>query len=197
MHNPKNLIVVEKKYPMIKDNVDALIISDQRSLALSVEYLSQANKLLDALIEDKETLTKPLNASLKAIRAKYKPTEDALNSVISLLRSKQSKYQTQALKVLDEQKQAITDRVKAGTGNLSVTSALARIENLNTPEKEVSADSGSVKFVTVKKFEVVNLTDVPIEYHLANETAIRKAMLEGIELKGVKYWTEQSVRNSR
>jgi hypothetical protein len=61
-------------------------------------------------------------------------------------------------------------------------------------------DEGSVSFREVKKFEVMDivmLANASPDYVLPNEVKIRKAMLEGIELVGVRYFTEQSVINKR
>lgn len=52
-------------------------ISDQNSLEAATKLLTELTVTLDNVTDDKEKLTKPLNESLKAIRAKYKPVEDS------------------------------------------------------------------------------------------------------------------------
>jgi hypothetical protein len=71
------------------------------------------------------------------------------------------------------------------------------MEEIERPAVTVSAASGAIKFVSVRVFEVMDLSLVPLDYHLANEVAIRKAMIAGIELPGVKYETIQRPSNYR
>lgn len=49
--------------------------------------------------------------------------------------------------------------------------------------------------VTVKKFRLIDIGKVPAQYLLLNEVEVRKAMLAGIAVPGVEYFTEMDVRN--
>ena len=79
--------------------------------------------------------------------------------------------------------------------------AISKLEALPVTEKEQSTSEGLVQFADVKCFEVINLAllthETGVEYILPNDTLIRKAMKEGRELPGVKYWTEKQPRNYR
>lgn len=189
----KKLTITSKEITPIEKKISSLVISDQTSLKVATELLSQANSFLDRVIEEKEKVTKPLNEALKAERARFKPLEASLDAIIASIRGKMSIYQTALVK---SQKEAEAELAKSlESGDINIEDGIAIIpEEIS---KKTETDFGSVQFIEQKKFEVVDLAELPIQYHLANETAIRKAMLAGEELKGVKYWTEMVPRNNR
>ena len=184
----KEISIIDEVTPVI-ESMKVLEIKDEKSLTSATELLSQANKYLKALDEDKSKITKPLNDALKEVRARYKPLEVKLENLISSIRSSMSKYQTEQIRLQKIEEDKIAERVAKGT--LKVETGIAKMENLDKPVDKVNTSSGKISFKTVKKFEVVDLSQVPVEYHIANETAIRNAMVANIELPGVRYYTEQ------
>lgn len=183
--------------PFIQKIGSNLTIIDVPTLAQATEYLSQANQYLTALTKDKETMTKPLNEALRAIRAKYAPTEKALEDVILSIRKAMTTYQTQETLRIKEEEEKIASRVGDGKGKLKVETAIKKIEDIERTPDKVTSSSGSITFKESKKFEVTNCSQLPPQYILPNETAIRSAMNKGIELPGVRYYTEQTPINRR
>lgn len=158
----------------------------------AVSILSQLNTTLDTITADKETLTKPLNASLKAIRDKYRPVETELNNHITTLKAKITTYQTQEIA---KQKQ-----IEAKILNDQRTTTETKINKLATidqPEQKVTTDNGKVSFITVKKYRVTDINRVPRAFLIPNDTAIKEAMKESHPIDGVEYYEEQSLRNYR
>jgi hypothetical protein len=174
-----------------------ILIVDTKSLTEATETLSKLNKYLDALTKDKETITKPINESLKVIRAKYKPLETSLSEAIEMIRKSMGSYQTTLMANQRMEEQKIADRIGEGRGKLSLESATKKIEAIEVPVAKIATDNGSIKFRETKCFEVVDISKVPIKYHLPDEVAIRTAMKAGIEFEGVKYWSEQTPINNR
>lgn len=194
----KEITVIEKSLTPVIKQAEELKITNSEELKASVELLTTLNQWNDRVTEDKEKLTKPLNATLKEIRGRYKPLEEQLETAITSVRSQMTSYQTQALKDRQDAEMKIAERVGEGKGHLKIETAVKQIEGLEAVESSVvGVDDGAVAFVEVKKFEVVDLSLLPLEYHLSNESKIRFVMKEGTELPGVRYWTEQSPRNFR
>lgn len=193
----KQLIQVEKSYAPIVEKAESLKIVDEKSMEEAVELLSKANKGLDLITEEKEKVTKPLNEALKAERARWKPMETVLESAVSILRKGISAYQTEAKRKADLETAKLAERVGEGKGKLKAETAIRKMGEIEGPQAKVATASGSLKFRTEKKFEVVDMSKLPIEYLLPDEPAIRKAMKEGTELPGVRYYTEEVPINSR
>ena len=189
--------IILKKETSIITEAESKEIKSAEDMTQAVVLLSELNKANDRIVEEREKVTKPLNEALRAERARWKPAELKLTQAIELLRAKMSSYQTEQVRLQREQEQKIASRIAPGKGNLSIETAIKKIESIKTPEKEVPTDSGLVQFREVKRFEVVSLKDLPLEYHLPDESAISKAMKEGKELPGVRYFTEQVPVNYR
>jgi len=168
------------------------VIDSPEQMSEGVSILSVLNQTLDRLTKHKEERTKPINATLKLIRSDYKPYEDKLETAIAALRRLMINYQTEqkCLAKIEEDKIINDKRTKVET-------KIAKMEEVAKPEAKVVADEGMVKFKTVPCFEVEDVSKLPKEYILPNETMIRDAMKGGKELPGVRYFTEERPVNFR
>ena len=193
--NNKELEIIKKEISPVQAKVSSLVIKSGADMTDATEILSRCNKYYDSLKIEKEKITKPLNAVLKEVRGRYKPIEDQLDEIITTIKGKMGSYQQIALQKQEKEEQKIADKV--ASGKMEVGKAIDKLGEMDSPEEKVKTDEGSVSFKTVKKFEVMDLTLLPVDYLLPNEVAIRKAKTEGIELAGVRYYEEQSVINRR
>jgi hypothetical protein len=193
----KDIAVIEKKLlPTIKE-IERLTVVDEKSEIEASEMLSQLNLIGDSMKEKKAKVYDPAWQTVVAIRAEWKPREDMLSNAIDLIRGKLKKYRTDAKAAADAEAAKIADRVGEGKGKFKVETAVRKIEEIEQPTGSVATDAGIVKYKTVTKFEVTDMKALPIEYHIADEVAIRKAMLSGIKLQGVRYFTEEVPLNYR
>lgn len=191
----KTIKTLEKEIVPIVTKAQKVIITSTEDLTRATTMLSELNKASDTVEDTKLGITKPLNASLKATRELFKPIEDKLESAITTIRSAMTKYQTQLVWEQKIEQEKIAKRVEKGT--LKVETAVKKMEELDTAVDKVVTESGSLTFMEVEKFEVVDITKLPFDYLLPNEVKIRQALKAGIKLEGVRYWTEQIPRNSR
>lgn len=145
--------IIETILPAIP-NFQAIKIIDTPSLTKATDYLSKANKFLTALEADRKAITAPIKASIKAIEAKYKPTEDMLNAIIVDIRKQMSQYQTALVEAQRKAEQAISDRVEKGT--LTLPTAIKKIESLPEVTQKVATDAGSVSF---KESKILKIKD--------------------------------------
>ena len=194
MKKEQEITIVKKINPIVR-KVESMEIVDKQTMSDGVVILSQLNKFNDQITKEKEKITKPLNEALREVRGRYKSVELTLEEAILALKGKISSYQTEAIKKEQEEMQAIASRV--ADGSLSVDKALTKMEKVVEVEDKVKTDEGSISFRDKKCVEVMDITMLPIEYHLANEVLIRAKMSEGIELPGCRYWVEQVVINKR
>ena len=170
-------------------------IKQPEDMAVATSTLSTLNKALDYLTEQKEKLTKPANQILKETRARYKPYETQLENKINEIRSLMTAFQTKQIAIQQKKESDLAAKVAAGT--ISIEKAADKLNKLPELVNNTVTDAGSVKFKPVKKWSIVDLSKLPIEYHLPNESMIRTAMNDGKELPGVKYFVEQIPYNSR
>lgn len=173
----------------------AISIKTPEDMPRAVSILSVLNKALDHLIEQKNLLTKPANQILKEVRARYKPYETKLENKIAEIRQEMIEFQTRQVAINAKKEQELAEKV--ASGKLSIERAADKLNALPEVVNNTEVAEGSVQFKAVKCFSVEDLSKLPLEYHLANDTKIRAEMTAGRELPGVKYWQEQRPYNSR
>lgn len=178
----------------IIDEINDLVIKNDDDLERGVVLLSEINKINDRVDAEKSKIIKPLLLAISVERKRWKPIEDILKGPIESLRRKMSEYSTYKYnKNLDKQ-----DKIKDSilNGEISLEKGIKKLEKIDNL-RVVSTESGSVKFRSIKRFEVVDITKLPSEYILPNESKIREAMGNNIELDGVRYFIEQVPYNQR
>jgi len=176
--------ITEKEIAPFINKAKSLTISGPKDMEKSAEILSQLNRQLDALTEDKELLTKPINESLKQIRAKYKPLETLLDSAIRAIRSEQSRYQTEQIKLARKEEEKLA--AKVSSGYIKPETAISKMEDIKTPEAKITTDSGSLKFREDKILKITNHLLIPREYLVINEKALLDALKTGQVIPGAE-----------
>jgi hypothetical protein len=189
-------LTIQKMATSITTSAEALVVN-KTTLPNAVLVLSQLNQTLDSIELEEDTITAPAQAIIKRERERWAPFKKPLKGAIDALRAKMTQYQTLARKEEQEAKDAIAARVKEGRGNLKMETAMEKMDAVEAPEARVTTEAGSLRFQTKKEFEVVDLSLVPLQYVSANEVEIRKAMKNGIELPGVRYFTVEIPVNTR
>lgn len=190
-------VVLTKEETKAISTAEAKDITSPEDMKEAVKILSQLNQTADRLKADKEKLTNPLKELMDEIKGRYSPFEGKLKEAIASWRGKMVTYQTEEKKRADEEAAKIASRVGEGKGKLKPETARKQLKEIDKPENRVSTDVGLVRFKTTPKFEVEDVTKLPKEFILPNEVAIRKAMLNGQKLEGIRYYTEETPINIR
>ena len=191
--NTTEIAVIKKSIPdTLLSEVQALEITDSKSLSFATEKLSQINKYLDSVVAWKESKTKPLNTALKVIRAETKTLEEMLGNAVDFIRERMSEYATS----VEQKKQAIADRTKAGKGNYSIDTALEKVAQIAVPDV-VATESGSLQFRAKTILEITDLQLIPREYLIVNEALLLQALKDGKVVSGATTKTIQVPYNSR
>jgi len=175
----------------------SVTIKGDSDMRYAVENLSSLNRYLDEVTSQREAITKPLTAALKSARALFKPIEERLGGAIGSVRAEMSRYQTLEVVRVENEASKIAKRVGEGRGKIGIETAVRKIGEIDGVASSVIGDNGMVKFRSVRKFEILEVDKVPREYMVVDEIAVRKAMLAGVEIAGVRYFEEQVVNNFR
>ena len=189
----QQISILEKEINPIVESSKQLSIDNEEDRVKASSILASLALKRSLLKEDKESITKPILTSLNAIRAKYKPLEDILDTSIDLIRDKMSKYQTNLVKTLDAERDKIINRMGEGRGKLSVDKAIDKLNKIENPINNITTDNGNVSF---RKSTVLKITDnkkIPIEYWDINESRLLKALKSGVKVEGAELEEVQTV----
>lgn len=188
-------ITIPKDIAPIVEEVSSFTIKTQDDMAIAAELLSRLNKRGDQVEAEKEKVMRPALDTVAALRKQWAPFEKPLEQAIALLRGKMSEFQRKQVAKDEKKQERIAENLTAG--KISADKAMTQMETATTTKNKVETNSGSVSFKPEKRFEVVDISKLPYEYLHANEVSIRKAMKDGFELPGVRYWIEQVPINYR
>jgi len=191
----KKQIKEETSIVLPDEATTTITIKTAEDMPRAVSILSVLNKALDNLQADREKITKPINAALKEVRAKYKPFETKLENKIAEIRGEMISFQTKQVQIQAKKESDLAEKV--ASEKISIESAADKLNALPEVINNTEVAEGSVKFREVKCFEVQDLSLIPIEFHLPNEVKIRAAMTAGTQLPGVRYFSEMRPFNSR
>lgn len=183
---------IKEMDPIVKQSQD-IVISSEEDKANASKLLSSITSYSTLLEADKDKLIKPLNETLKAVRAKYKPLETILGTSTSILRNKIGQYQTEQLKISALEAEKIANRVGEGRGFLKAETAMNKIANIDKPDKVVITDNGNVGFRTDRVLKVTDVNAIPREYFDLNETRLIKALKDNAIIAGATLENKQTV----
>ena len=175
----KELQIISKTISPIIDKALALNIKDSKTLELASDFRSSLKAEEKRLENDKQSLTKPINESLKAIRAKYAPAEDIITQALNLLNGKMSEYQMDLLKKQREEEQKIADKVSSGYIKLETASKkIGELAPIEAPLK--------TSFRTDHILQIFAVDFIPREYMNPIESLIIKDLKAGKQIPGAR-----------
>lgn len=161
----------------------------------AVELLSSLNRIKDEITAEKEKVTRPLLDSLAAERAKWKPKEIRLESVITRIRTALTVYQTELVAKQRAQQEAIAKKLE--NNEIKPETAIKRMQKVENVQNTVESNTGKITFKTVTTFTVTDWKSVPDEFLLLNETKVREMLKNGKLVPGLQYNDEQVPINYR
>ena len=141
--------------------------------------------------EHKDARLKPINESLKLLRSDYAPLEQYCSEAEFAVKGKMIVYQKNIEEKRLETERKLATRVE--NGSLKIETAAKKLEAMPEAKTNVQGDKGQIVIKKIKKFRVVDMSLLPIRYHLPDEVEIRRKMNEGIQLQGVEYWEEDNI----
>lgn len=192
-----NLTPVKRQVTTIANQAGDLFIDSKESLAQATDILSKIKSSAKDIEKRKKEITDPLNASLKAARALFKPVEDDLATAERTIKTKMLDYSNEVERIAREQAAKLEKRVEKGT--MRVDTAMRKMDELETVDSQVKGESGEIQFRTVRNIKIVDPTKIPLKY-LMNEkvlaaisAAVRTDVLNGTKVDGVEIIEEKVV----
>ena len=181
--------------PYVTKAQKLVVIESPKDMEKASEMRTQLKTYAKEVKNRKETVTKPAYAAYKAAMALFAPIEDRIEETLNVINKAMISYQTEQKKLADIEEAKIAARVGEGKGKFKFDTAVRKMDAIEKPADKVATKSGGTQFITVKKFEVEDVSKLPVEYILPDEVKIRASMKAGIELPGVRYFTEEVPRN--
>ena len=154
--------------------------------------------LKKAFEEKRKEYTTPLNGYLKDINATFKEYTDPLDQADKMTRGKVLAYRAEQERQRQEEERINRLREEAARAEMQLKGELTESVNLvevsPPPPAHYRTIAGDLGKTLTWKFEVVAFAILPDDYKLPDMVKIRKVVIAGATIPGVKAWQEESLR---
>ena len=154
--------------------------------------------LKKAFEEKRKEYTTPLNGYLKDINATFKEYTDPLDQADKMTRGKVLAYRAEQERQRQEQEHINRLREEAAMAEMQLKGELTEPVNLVEVSPEPPAHyrtiAGDLGKTLTWRFEVVDFALLPDGYKVPDMVKIRKVVVAGATIPGVKAWQEESLR---
>ncbi len=138
---------------------------------------------LEIITARKDEIIKPLNSSLKSVKALFAPIEEAGENALKIVRTKMLEYANKK----EAKAEVKIDKIvqKFEDGKISEGEAHAKIF-VATPQKTVTTEAGSATVKKVKKYYVVDKSKIPLQFLEPDMVRIKASFKAGTPVDGVE-----------
>lgn len=191
----QELSVIKQQVSKAVNAAQSFTVTSQEELTKGVDLLSRIKQVGKMIKERMEAPIKVAYAAYKKVKEEQERTFGEMltsyEEAEKIVKGKMLIYQQEEDRKQKEAEAKIAARVEKGT--LTLETAAKKLEAIPEVQTKVEGKKGEIQVKKIKKFEVMDKTKLPFEYLLPDEVAIRKAMFEGTELAGVRYWEEETI----
>ena len=182
---------IKTQLTALEKKATGAVIETAEQYADAIDFLSKIKAIAKFIKQEKEKITDPANATIKAARNFFAPFEQKYIEGESILKSKILEYKREVDRKARIEEERIAARAEKGTIKPETAErkmdAVVRVENTTR---------GRVGEVQIRKIKKVRITDellVPREYLRVDEAAVRRDALGGKTIPGVEVYEEDSV----
>lgn len=178
----ENFLQEAKTYTeLISQKIVKLEINGTTDLEQCQSILAYNKELGKEIQAKKEAITKPLNASLKEVRALFKPLEDKLDEVEKIVKGAMLDFKRK----LDEERKAEILKMQESDEQEPTAEMIATAKVMET-----------IKTRKVKKLNIIDQNLIPDFYWIPNEQMIFDTLKTGGHVLGCELIDEEIVINN-
>lgn len=177
---------------------EARIIKTTEDLKPAVIDLSIISKIKKGMEERRKEYIKPLDDHKKAINDVFRTLMMPIETADKLTRDKILVFNTEQEHFHKEQEEINRLRIEAAEKEMllkgELTESVGLIEVTPQTPHHIATDMGMLGTTKVWKFEVTDFSLLPDQYKLPDMVKIRKVIIAGATIEGVRAWQEDSLR---
>lgn len=179
----KEVALIKKQASRAVSFAQELQIKTKDDLEKAVGLLAKIKTVGRILKATKEKFTKPANEIMKSARDLFLPFEQQCIQAESIVKEKMIGFnETEELKA---KKKKLEIQKKVVNGEISPEEAAEEMEKI-IPDKTIKIDDSRIQYKVIKEVIIDDLNKIPREYLVPDMVRIRKEVLEGKQIAGVK-----------
>ena len=190
--NTKEIQTVKTQASKALLKAESLTVKNQQEYSEAVEVLSKIKTVKKMVKENKEAITKPINESLKNIRALFSPIEENTEKAEDIIKSKMRNFLDEEEERERKEKEKIAH--KLALGKISEEKAIEKIEDVKKMENKVETKTGGATVRIERKFRITDEFRIPREYLTPDLAKIKDAVLKQNQIiDGVEVYEEKNI----
>lgn len=169
---------------------------DVKDATNDLSLIANAKKAIE---EKRKEYVDPLNAEVKEINAFFKQLSEPVGEADQITRRKVLDYnaeverQRQEAEAIEQQKLELARRETELKGEHTVD--LSPVEAPEATPDMVRTDVGSASKMTIRRWEVEDMSQVPVEFLLVDAGKVTKLVKAGIgAIPGIRIWEEPTLQ---
>jgi len=201
----------------LKEKINSLIVTDNASLIVAADLLKQIKNGIKKIKERELEYTKPLNDTIKKIRAEYKPHKEFAETLKRTLeqekilpyqmeqerkaREEAEKERQEAIAKAREEQKKLEEEAEKNKSEETLQKAVQKEAEIKQKEVEqpkinvtVKSDKSTTSIKKSWMYEIENSALVPIEFCEPSHEKIKNAVKSGVRfIKGVKIYEKSTI----
>lgn len=183
----------------LAEYAEARIIATTEDTKLATNDLSLISKIRKALEEKRKGYVKPLQDKVKEINDVFKTLMLPIEIADSITRSKILVYQQEQDTKRKEQEEINRLRMEAARKEMElkgeITESIDLVEISPETPSTIRTDMGTSGVAKIRKWEVEDLSKVPLDYLMIDVAKVGKVVRAGIpSIAGIRIWDENILR---
>lgn len=154
-------------------------IDDDGQLKLAATLLTTVKTHTKELTAKKKAIVGPLNASLKEIKALFKPAEDHLVAIEKSIKDAMLTYHNQKEAAARKEAERIARRIDKGT--MKVETGIAKLAGIDQADNNIQTEGGSAQFRQGP--EKVRVVNSPILVAARPSLLYRERVIEALRME--------------
>jgi len=178
----------------------SMVVADAAGAKLATDDLSILSKLKKQIELKRREWIDPISTHLAEVNQAFKsftaPVEEADKCLRWKILNYKAEIERQRVEAAEINRRAEElARQQAAMNGGEFTQELSPATVAKAPEKTITTDLGSSSTVKLRKWRLVDIRQVPVEYLKVDEAAIGKLVRAGISaISGIEIYTEETLR---
>jgi len=183
-----------------KEYAEERVIATVDDLKPATDDLSLIAKLKKAMEEKRKEYVKPLQDHVKAINEAFKTLMEPIETADQITRGKILAFQLQQKLIREAQEKINALRLEAAQRdaalhNGELSESVNLVEVIPPVATTTRTELGSTGIAKIRKWEVEDLSKVPLDYLMIDAAKVGKVVRAGIpSIPGIRIWLEDSLR---
>ncbi len=177
---------------------EARVIQTNDDLKPATDDLSIIAKVRKGMEEERKKYLAPFQNHVKETNDAYKQFMSPIEQADKITRDKILAYDTAQRRIRVAQEEINRKRIEAAQEEMKLKGELTESVNLIgviQEVKRVSTEMGTSGIVKIRKWEVEDLSKVPLDYLMIDAAKVGKVVKAGIPfIQGIRIWLEASLR---